>query len=109
VITPAQASARKNPNKAFTLESTCGGGKFYLIAALQPLNFAATMAGGVFWVSENWFHLALAHWTTTTSKLQQATNPSTPSLLGVFVFCPFLLNVVEVVFHSSLYITYAVF
>ncbi|KAJ7803171.1 endo-1,6-alpha-mannosidase [Mycena olivaceomarginata] len=34
VITPAQASARKNPNKAFTLESTCGG---------------ATMAGGVFW------------------------------------------------------------
>ncbi|KAJ7803190.1 endo-1,6-alpha-mannosidase [Mycena olivaceomarginata] len=29
-----QSSARKNPNKAFTLESTCGG---------------ATMAGGVFW------------------------------------------------------------
>jgi hypothetical protein len=36
VITPAQARARKNPNKAFTLESTCGGGKFYLRDALQP-------------------------------------------------------------------------
>ncbi|KAJ7330438.1 endo-1,6-alpha-mannosidase [Mycena albidolilacea] len=34
VITSAQASARKNPNKVFTLESTCDG---------------ATMAGGVFW------------------------------------------------------------
>ncbi|KAJ7902488.1 endo-1,6-alpha-mannosidase [Mycena leptocephala] len=34
VITAAQASARKNPNKSFALESTCGG---------------ATMAGGVFW------------------------------------------------------------
>jgi hypothetical protein len=82
----------------FTLESTCGGGKFYLIAAFQSLNFAATMAGGVFWVSENWFHLPFVHWTTTIRKLQQATNPSTPSRLGVFVFCPFLLNVVEVVF-----------
>ncbi|KAJ7036604.1 endo-1,6-alpha-mannosidase [Mycena alexandri] len=34
VITAAEASARKQPNKAFTIESTCGG---------------ATMAGGVFW------------------------------------------------------------
>jgi hypothetical protein len=75
----------------------------------SSLIFAATMAGGVFWVSENWFHLALAHWTATTRKLQQATDPSTPSRLGVFVLCPLLFNVVEEVFHSSLYITYAVF
>ncbi|KAJ7777129.1 endo-1,6-alpha-mannosidase [Mycena metata] len=34
VITAAEASARKQPNKAFTIESTCNG---------------ATMAGGVFW------------------------------------------------------------
>ncbi|KAF7345489.1 Glycoside hydrolase family 76 protein [Mycena venus] len=34
VITAAQASARKNPNKSFALESTCNG---------------VTMAGGVFW------------------------------------------------------------
>jgi hypothetical protein len=34
VITPAQAAAKKNPNKSFALESTCNG---------------VTMAGGVFW------------------------------------------------------------
>ncbi|KAK7031733.1 glycoside hydrolase family 76 protein [Favolaschia claudopus] len=34
VITAAQASAHKNPNKSFSLQSTCEG---------------ATMAGGVFW------------------------------------------------------------
>ncbi|KAJ7777112.1 endo-1,6-alpha-mannosidase, partial [Mycena metata] len=34
VITAADASAQKQPNKAFPIESTCGG---------------ATMAGGVFW------------------------------------------------------------
>ncbi|KAJ7173417.1 endo-1,6-alpha-mannosidase [Mycena filopes] len=34
VITAAEASARKQPNKAFAIQSTCGG---------------ATMAGGVFW------------------------------------------------------------
>ncbi|KAJ6580792.1 endo-1,6-alpha-mannosidase [Mycena capillaripes] len=34
VITAAEANARKQPNKAFAIESTCGG---------------ATMAGGVFW------------------------------------------------------------
>ncbi|KAF8211061.1 endo-1,6-alpha-mannosidase [Mycena galopus ATCC 62051] len=34
VITPAQAAAKKNPNKSFVLESTCNG---------------VTMAGGVFW------------------------------------------------------------
>ncbi|KAJ7483428.1 endo-1,6-alpha-mannosidase [Mycena latifolia] len=34
VITAAQASAGKQPNKAFAIQSTCGG---------------ATMAGGVFW------------------------------------------------------------
>ncbi|KAJ7080774.1 endo-1,6-alpha-mannosidase [Mycena belliarum] len=34
VITPAQASAGRNPKKSFNIKSTCGG---------------ATMAGGVFW------------------------------------------------------------
>ncbi|KAJ6471896.1 endo-1,6-alpha-mannosidase [Mycena sanguinolenta] len=34
VVTAAQAAAKKNPNKSFTLESTCNG---------------LTMAGGVFW------------------------------------------------------------
>jgi hypothetical protein len=55
VITAAQASARKNPNKSFALESTCGGGQFLLSITTWCSTLAATMAGGVFWVRSTHF------------------------------------------------------
>ncbi|KAJ7663952.1 endo-1,6-alpha-mannosidase [Mycena polygramma] len=59
VITAAQANAHKQPNKAFAIQSTCGG---------------ATMAGGVFWRP-----------TTDDQSVNSITTGFVPSRVSAFL------------------------